>query len=239
MTKIKCGNCHEMHESVAEVRACYGRGDGRVAVEEPKEPVVPEWAKDPATEKQLKYLTGLMEQKDHDNLDNSEVQETLMNLMDGKTIGKREASAAIEALLPLHNRSHEYARWPSVVEGRYALYTGDGTVAFYKVDRPTEGKWAGRIFVKLLIGAPGHWHEMKASLETMARIEEMGAVESARLFGYKSKSCGQCGSPLSNLRSRAAGFGEVCAAKLGWPYPSENEARRILREMGEPVEVDA
>ena len=37
---------------------------------------------------------------------------------------------------------------PSVAAGRYALTAEDGTTMFYKVDRPSEGKFAGWTFVK-------------------------------------------------------------------------------------------
>lgn len=144
-------------------------------------------------------------------------------------VGARQAS------LPANPQPVQREGWPSVPEGRYALESEDG-VKFYKVDKPTEGRWAGYIFVKLLVGSPGDWAEYPqraAKQEIMAAIEKIGARESAALFGFKARHCGRCMSPLSTPQSRAAGYGEVCAEKVGWPYPSKNEALRILRERGE------
>lgn len=40
--------------------------------------------------------------------------------------------------------------------------------------------------------------------------------------------CGRCFGPLTDVRSRAAGYGKACAVHAGWPYPTRGEARAIL-----------
>lgn len=240
---ISCGKCGAKHATVNDVRACYRLE----AYEKPlpavdPQPVTPEWAKDPATEKQVALITKLLDEKDwgKDGVLTSENSETAMNVCDRKTIGKREASDLIGQLLKLDiekKSAGQKQTWPTVPEGRYALQAEDGTVTFYKVDRPDQGRWAGYIFTKRIVGSPGDWAEFRVPLApTMDAIEKMGAMESARLFGYKAKACGRCSSPLSTVQSRAAGYGEVCAEKVGWPYPSEKEARRILGELGEEID---
>src|SRR5690606_6457189 len=108
---------------------------------------------------------------------------------------------------------------PKVPDGRYALPAEDGHFVFYKVNTPTEGQWAGRTFVVQLIGSVGSWAEQRLSgqvaASVCARIAE-DPEEAARMFGIKAEACGYCGSPLSNIQSRAAGYGETCAAKHGF-----------------------
>ena len=65
------------------------------------------------------------------------------------TLDVSKASSAIEWLLTIARDGGETAAAPTadVPAGRYALVAEDGVVKFYVVDRPTEGKWAGRTFV--------------------------------------------------------------------------------------------
>ena len=106
-----------------------------------------------------------------------------------------------------------------VPEGRYALPTKEGAIneiAFYKVDRPTEGRWAGSIFVKRLEGPNEIGLGKIASHAMITRIAEYGAAESMALYGHQIGRCGMCHLPLTNDESRARGIGPVCAAKLDW-----------------------
>lgn len=125
-----------------------------------------------------------------------------------------------------------------VPEGRYAVRGSDRTVDFYKVDCPTEGRWAGYVFASLLTGAPGDWAKQRlskpATATLLARIQAAGVEDSARLFGEKTESCGNCGSPLSDPQSRVAGYGETCAGKHGYWYPTLAEALEILNEGVDP-----
>lgn len=240
---IKCGKCGESHTSVAEVRACYAKA---AAAPQNPQPVTPEWALYPATPRQRELITKLDGEKDTAKLPTEQV-DTWMNFVDGKTIGKREASALIDAMIKLPSKDGAAAKPrevpPDVPAGRYALVGDDGVVRFYKVDRPTEGKWSGYVFVKMLVGGVGDWQEYPVKggdrrMVVLRLIEKAGVRESAALFGMKAKHCGSCMSPLSQLQSRAAGYGAHCASKHGWFYPSKAEARVILAERGEDVSDD-
>lgn len=240
---VLCGLCKERHEDVAAVRACFAslheEKPAAVTPPTPPQPKVPLWASDPATPRQVDYLKTLLEERDWGSGEFREVDETFMNVCDGKAVGKKEASDAIEALLKLPRKGGEEPKstgaWASIPEGRYALVI-DGDVKFFKVDRPTQGKWAGRVFTKLITGGVGSWQEYRRKNEDiLPLIEKMGARESATLFGIKARHCGRCMSPLSTKQSRAAGYGEHCAGVVGWPYPSVKEAERILLERGEDL----
>lgn len=111
------------------------------------------------------------------------------------------------------------AQWESVVEGRYAIPTEDGAInelAFYKVDRPTEGRWAGYVFVKRLVGPEEQRLSQKQGAAILAKIGEFGAEKASKLYGKEIGHCGVCGRRLTNDESREAGIGPVCAQGLGW-----------------------
>ena len=107
----------------------------------------------------------------------------------------------------------------TVPAGRYAIDTQvhavNGT-AFYRVDRPTEGKWAGRVFVKQLIGPEEQRLSQKQGGAIIAAIARVGAEAAAARYGHEIGECGLCGRRLTNDESRARGIGPICAAKAGW-----------------------
>ncbi|QHB37779.1 hypothetical protein I5G63_gp038 [Mycobacterium phage Imvubu] len=106
-----------------------------------------------------------------------------------------------------------------VPAGRYAIDTEDGAVnatAFYKVDRPTEGKWAGFVFVKLMVSDDEQRMSRAAGDAILRKIAAVGAEAAAARYGHELGECGLCGRTLTNDESRARGIGPICAAKAGW-----------------------
>lgn len=108
---------------------------------------------------------------------------------------------------------------PDVPEGRYALPTlegADNEIAFYRVDRPTEGRWAGKVFACRLSGG----EEIKLGRDGTARlvtkIAQFGPELASALYGQNIGRCGICNITLTNDVSRARGIGPKCAAKHGW-----------------------
>ena len=151
-----------------------------------------------------------------------------------KTIGdlianKKALKAAAAASTPVTAPSPT-----DVPAGRYAIPARDGHVVFYRVDKPTDGRWAGYTFVNLLVGSPGDWRTERVRdwRGVIDRIRDFGFDASAKLFAEKARCCSFCGSPITHVCSRAAGWGPKCASKWGLPYPSEDEARVALRERG-------
>ncbi len=115
--------------------------------------------------------------------------------------------------------SRTSTQWETVVEGRYAIPTEEGAInelAFYKVDRPTEGRWAGYVFVKRLVGPEEQRLSQKQSAAILAKIGEFGAEKASKLYGKEIGHCGVCGRRLTNDESREAGIGPICAQGLGW-----------------------
>lgn len=106
-----------------------------------------------------------------------------------------------------------------VPAGRYAVETEDGAtngLAFYKVDRPTEGRWAGKVFVKLMVSDEEQRMSWSATRSILAKIAEVGAAEASARYGHEIGECGICGRTLTNDESRERGIGPICAAKNGW-----------------------
>lgn len=161
-----------------------------------------------ATDKQINFIAKLREERGMDPVEH-------------RDLSKREASAEIDRLMKLPrvaSRATPSEPVADVPAGRYALDTRDGGVAFYQVDRPAEGRWAGYTFVRMLIGAPGDWRQERVGdwRGVLSRIAEAGPREAAIRFGLESGYCGRCGSPLSNEESLRFGIGPVCRNKAGW-----------------------
>lgn len=107
----------------------------------------------------------------------------------------------------------------TVPAGRYAIDTYDGAhndIAFYKVDRPTEGKWAGYVFVKLMVSDEEQRLPHAAARGVLRRIAEVGAEAASARYGQEIGECGVCGRTLTNDESRERGIGPKCAAGMGW-----------------------
>lgn len=108
---------------------------------------------------------------------------------------------------------------PDVPAGRYAVETDKGAInelAFYKVDRPETGRWAGFVFVKLILGGE---QEQRLSRAAGAAVLAKIAVDpraAAIRYGHEMGECGRCGTNLTNDESRAYGIGPDCRKKLGW-----------------------
>jgi hypothetical protein len=245
---ITCGNCSGKHPSVQDVKACYA--GKQVTVDESghhgQARGLPAFSMDPASDKQIEFVHRLLADKDTSKVDalfDEFVLETMMNVIDKKSVSKREVSDLISALkqCPLkqspEGSGQSQGRYAAVPDGKYATIgvTGPGRVEFWSVEKPTEGKWAGRTFINSLTGAPGDWRRNRPSravMDTVADILLADPQKAATLFGHKTKTCGKCGSPLSKVQSRAAGYGQTCATKKNWPYPDRETALRMLKEMG-------
>lgn len=240
MTSIKCGNCKGSHDTVADVRACYGQRVGsqhpvatigsRVDTEfaglaaafpaavrshaRHEEAAVATavadnpWGStllDEASEKQKAFIASLRSERGLDEL--------------AFTGSKRNASTEIKRLLALPKtqvaeKVAKALELPEVPAGRYAVEV-DGVLKFYRVDRPTEGRWAGYTFVKVQASDDLHPVRGNAAKGILDRIAKDPREASLR-YGREIGSCGVCGRTLTDEDSRAAGIGPICASKTGW-----------------------
>lgn len=104
----------------------------------------------------------------------------------------------------------------NVPAGRYAVTGNDGQTVFVKVDRPTEGQWAGRIFVKVQAGDEMIRIARPVQDTLLGKIAADGVQAAMLRYGQEIGACGHCGRTLTNEESREAGIGPVCRNKMGW-----------------------
>lgn len=107
----------------------------------------------------------------------------------------------------------------TVPAGSYALETNDAAanrLAFYKVDRPDAGRWAGFVFVRHIVGDDEERLSRRRGEAILRRIADVGAAEASAAYGREIGACGVCGRTLTNDASRAAGIGPVCAQGNNW-----------------------
>lgn len=199
---ITCGNCNQSHWTSQEVRECYA-SEGAVKTKA-------DWSMDltqrfGGTDKQRKFIEDLYKQKAIPE-DWAQTAEELLPALTSKGM----AGGAIDDLLSLPNKPSDVEG--AVDEGRYAIHF-DGRLRFYKVRKPTEGRWAGYCFVDELFGSPGDF--AKEAVRNKGKRDSIltniaSDPEALARFGKELGICGVCGSPLTNEESRALGIGPVC-----------------------------
>jgi hypothetical protein len=103
---------------------------------------------------------------------------------------------------------------PEVPAGRYAVTGEEGQTVFLKVDRPTEGQWKGRTFVKVQAGDEFHPMALPVAKALLAKILADGPKAASIRYGRELGVCGVCGRTLTDETSRAAGIGPKCAGRF-------------------------
>lgn len=100
--------------------------------------------------------------------------------------------------------------------GRYAIRQNE-VIKFYKITKPTEGKWTGFTFIE--VQASDDFHPVRnlaSRIGVLSEIVSAGVKESTLLYGTELGVCGVCSRTLTDEDSRAFGVGPVCRNKLGW-----------------------
>lgn len=188
-----CGSCKQQHATVAEVRSCY--------------------ASVPSLNRSESALW--------------QGQESMpLSMTPGfnpETPGREYDARVAASDLPPVRQSGRYqpilARdWPHLQEGYYAVpsLTGKNDLDFFRVDMPSKGKWAGRVFLNRIVG--GSMDGLRAPYATRRKwldhLDGYKAVlEAQKRFGQEIGKCGRCGRPLTDDASRALGIGPVCLEK--------------------------
>ena len=208
------------HETAVEVRDCYttaSKVGPRAATADRIDSAVRESAAqgEPqptggplASEKQINFILNLCAERD--------VAQPDVALL--RQLSRAEATKRISVLLETPKKvapsNDTDASKPDVPAGHYAVET-DGVTKFYRVDRPTEGKWKGYTFVKVQASDDYHRVNKFAAQAILAKIAEdvQGAMT---LYGQRIGRCGHCNRTLTDEASRARGIGPICYGKMGW-----------------------
>ena len=164
----------------------------------------------PATEKQLEFVKSLVHSRQLDPEYKTEM-ETLIPLIEDQQVPRMVVSRVIDKLkdyprLPKEDmKITEETTLPEA--GRYAIEY-EGTMRFFKVDRPTSGGWAGFTFLNEQASDdeyPVRGPRRRAILEAL--VNDPDAL--AR-YGQEIGVCGKCGRTLTDSLSRELGLGPVC-----------------------------
>lgn len=133
-----------------------------------------------------------------------------------------QARALIDTLVPLPRKSgkakfvvNRATDFPNVFDGKYAVSTETGHLAFYDVSVPGEdSRHFGRIFVDVMASDDKHPVRGAAAKTVLSKIAA-DPVAAAKRYGVEIGSCGVCGRTLTDEQSRAFGIGPKCRVKLG------------------------
>lgn len=226
--KFKCGGCKGYHPDLAAVKACCLSGAKASDYDQPTQTTFEaqraavRQSGPPATERQRAFLFSLIEERpmaaDVENIHPDKVP----------TYTKAEASNAIKNLLGHPKENGTYGKpstvaaafkMPDVPEGHYAIpsETGNNDLDFFRIDKPTEGRWAGRTFVKRIVGGkPDFGVRGEAAVKVAERIVAAGVKEAALLYGQEIGRCCRCNRHLTDEASRAFGMGPDCRGMVGW-----------------------
>lgn len=231
---IRCGNCKGTHGSVQEVRDCHGAPaprshsglEGQIlsATEGSITQADVDYARQAsrpqqtsgvlATDKQVAFLRSLVAERpmwaEVENLHADKIE----------ALTKADASYWIKQALEVPKESggtsaHRSTTeaYPSVPAGYYAIQSisGANDLDFYSVDRPTEGRWAGYVFVKQVVGGKPEFAVKGAKWrKVLEAIVASGPEEAAALYGQEIGRCGRCNRTLTDETSRQLGIGPVC-----------------------------
>lgn len=190
---------------------------------------VPDQLKDTAgkiTDRQREFLNDLLGRKDMTGVDQGKldlVWKSLRISEDPEEYGmsKQKASELIDWCLKRpDNKPTAIAlegKLPDVSAGRYAVENEEDILRFYSVQRPTEGRWKGYVFVEVWASDERHpikgWAAKKSILE---KIMAAGVQAAAERFGQEIGACAICGRTLTDPTSRSIGIGPVCRGMTGW-----------------------
>lgn len=174
-----------------------------------------------ATDKQVNYIRSLIDEREVSDESRAAADKRIE-----EGISKAAASEWIERLLSLPRRrkpktESRNAPLPDVPAGRYAVDNEDGDLRFYVVDRPTEGRWEGWIFLSVQASDEKHPIKGFAAKREILRKIAVDPAAASRRYGQELGHCGVCGRTLTNEVSREIGIGPICAGKTGWADPVE------------------
>jgi hypothetical protein len=195
---VRCGKGHD-HESVADVRKCYGvpANGGSVGYKVNRYPGTC-------------VKCGGKVEAEQGRVDKTNDAGWQTSHLDGKC-RTLPAKVRVNGTVPANND-----RYSQIPVGHYATksLTGNNDLDFWRVDRPEQGTYAGRTFVKRIVGGKP---DLNVSRDTkfaaLEAILEIGAEVSAILYGQQLGRCSRCNRTLTDEVSRKFGKGPECRSK--------------------------
>lgn len=191
---MRCGKCKGDHDTVSEVRSCFGVSATVPVARSTVSPGQRSLAHALARErKPLPWAEGESDEVYHQSIEQMDL-EAVREFLD-------------QMLKQPYLQVDARQLFEQLENGRYALET-DGDIRFYRVS----GKAIRRLHE--LTGAPGDFREQRIyrPVKVLSRITE-DRMAALALFGQNVGMCGRCYSPLTQKHTRERGIGDDCYAK--------------------------
>lgn len=175
------------------------------------------------TDKQRDFIVSLLEKRDLSSLTIGQ-QAFFSDVVNLERLNKQKASDAIQLLKPLPFKTQasvetsvkeEPAEFANVSKGRYFIVDPtDSVEKFFKVDKPTDGRWKGYTF--LHVQASDDFYPIKDTAHRNAVMAEIAKdpITAMNEYGIRLERCGCCGRTLTAKDSRLRGLGPVCAGRM-------------------------
>lgn len=168
------------------------------------------------TEAQMKFLLNLIDGADLPDIAKKELRDEC------PTLSKAMASKKITALKKIQKPKQRKMPKPletDVPAGHYAVpvtdITDDGhEFKFYRVDKPTKGKWQGWTFVKQQSGDNHLRLKGDEATNALEAIATIGYLNAMQLYGSVIGKCAVCNRALTDDVSRERGVGPDCWDKI-------------------------
>lgn len=189
------------------------------AARQPQEEPPPKWTTDPASERQVNYITGLVRSRQV-----SESWLVRIKELTERGLTKGDAGKIIQALKPLpvivgkDDTAKNNPTIQDVPPGRYALQTGpdENDLSFYRVIERDDKEHTGRKYrIMVQIAGPNETMLKYGQANDIARkIIRAGLGDAAALYGHKVGRCAICHTRITNRVSRELGIGPVCGGRV-------------------------
>jgi hypothetical protein len=163
-----------------------------------------------ATDKMVKYVTDLLEQREVPAETASHYREAIKR--DALTFGAARTfidSYKDAPRKPVPAETVAAGGMPKVAPGHYAV-ENEGTLKFYVVDCPTEGRWAGRVFLSVMASDEKWPIKSAESKRVILAAISVNPAEAMARYGQEIGRCGRCHRTLTDATSRARGIGPDC-----------------------------
>lgn len=163
----------------------------------------PEFVTNPASDKQIGLIRRLAGERDWSGLDT----ETIADVIDGKQVSKREASAAIDLLFAAPKTVVKAPTTP-LEAGMYRQ--ADGTLV-----RVYFGRQSGQMLAKKVVGSDGDYgFEYMGKADRFVTADQRLSLDEAKAWGRMTGTCCVCAAHLDDPTSVEAGIGPVCATRV-------------------------
>jgi hypothetical protein len=199
---IKCGKGHQ-HETIADVRACYGVTDPNLSDHRSNK-----WAS-------TCVRCNCPVPAESGRVDKNQHGKWVVSHLTGQCPTQEDIRA--QGSWPkLEAPKFQDADYSEIPRGHYATksLTGNNDYDFWRVDRPEQGNYAGRTFVKRIVGGKPDFNVSKAvRIAALEAILREGIEETGFRYGQELGACRHCNRHLTDELSRSLSAGPECRSK--------------------------